>query len=95
VQADRDKRVLQIGPRAGVRMNISRGNTWHPQPLAKAGELSVVGAIVTQKRTLQLDSQVITTEGVEQPSHGEFVMHATQRTSGQADESRSMLKHNG
>src|SRR5947199_5794962 len=74
-------------------MDVAGCDALHPEPLRQPRELPVTGAIVTEKRTLQLDPEMVATEHVKQPPHRELIVDTAQRTSAQADEAPGMFEH--
>ena len=95
VQAHRDQRVLQRRAVRRVRMHVSGRHARHSEPLGESLESSIARPIVAQERPLELNSQVVRPEGVEQAPERALVVHAAQRAPAQADQPLGMFEHVG
>ena len=97
VVAQRHERILQLRPRACVRVHVAGGHAPHAQPPAERGQRAVAGAIVAGVGALQLHAQALRAERVEQPPRRRLVVTplptAIGRTAGQADEALGVVEH--
>ena len=68
VQPDRDQRVLQVGARAGVRVDVAGGDGGNAEPLGKERQPAVARPVPAPVGTLQLDPEAVAAEGGEEPA---------------------------
>ena len=93
VVAHGDERVLQLGARAVVCVDVAGGHAGELQARGERCQCAVAGAVVAGERALQLDAQGLGSEGLAQPAHGRLVVDAVAGAAGQADEALGALQH--
>ena len=89
--AQRDERVLQRRSRTRVRVDVAGGDRRHPEPLRELGELAVAGAVMALEGALELDAQMVGTEGGQQPPQRRLVVDAVIGAAAQQHEAGGVL----
>ena len=99
VVAARHEGVLERGSRRCVGVDVAARHAAQAQPRGERGERAVAGSVSGEEGALQLDAQSFAAEGLAQPPHAGFVVHALLGAAGQANQALGMradrLERNG
>jgi hypothetical protein len=93
MQAHGHEGILERRPRASMRMDIPAGYTRQAELLGQARKTAIPGAIVAQKRPLELDSEPVGTECLQQPAETRLVVDPAQGASAEADQALGTSSH--
>jgi hypothetical protein len=92
-EADRHQRVLQLGARARVGVDVAGGHAGEAQAARQLLEAPVARAVAAMERALKLDSQALGAEGLAQAAQGGFVVDPALGAAAEADEALGVIGH--
>src|SRR5947209_6988205 len=73
-------------------VHVSCRDAWNSESLPERSKAPIPRTVIAQERSLQLDPEPVLPEHLEQPPHGELVVHAAQRTAAETHQPFGMLE---